>query len=939
MSSFKPILEIEKFGLADTVRADKNRIPGMCSILQNTAPSLSGLGERVRRGYAAYTDVTAPTGTEILKVAPIQNPSQEDVHIFFASNSGKKVYMNPWWKPGGTKQTTNLLINEQIAAFVWAGIEAAFTATITGADALGFSSVADYYKNWMVTNSTLSSSGFVLSNTYSSAAAGTIVLTFYERIGVTGLGWVTGNTLALYRNFHDDSTFSPSYNTTLSDPPVLPTPTDSIIRFSGGQSTTTGNRGIRIDPYLNKTFFPFVSGGVAFTGSYASRRQCNALPKAKIIDVTGGAGSAGLELTDTVLELSLEKDRTYWVAVAAVYDGFQIGELAKYETVSDYFDAATHWTGNFLPYVFGVSQGGFIKIRLKIALADLNKRITGFVIYAAQDVGDTTASGRVSPYFEIEHIPIDSIEGWGNRWTSFGNQTKFYLEYFLGALEWNARGNAYVVDAGYIETPTDTMYAYSDEITLGLRHYLTNLYIASASQIDRQNLWTNPIGGNADLNAGVVQPDIFSNEEEIFVLRAEPTVGTKITGMRSTGIEELLVLKDRGLILGRQFTAPSGNPVFAYQIISPDRGCSTLGQIAVSDDQWIYFAGYDDIHRYRQNVLQNLIEDASSQNDWLHTYRETISKASKESCVVWWLSERVVYFDIGQADGRQYAFYPDHGWRQVKFKEVGGAATQFFKWPTRLQSGMRIITTNDATPEIKKFSDPATNVYYYADGSTSIAYEIDTADFIPSGDLAFDTILNFWTLSRTFDLPTIGTLDIDLWKDGVLLRSYAGQNKANAMLRINSLVSDARIGNSWRLHINSNSSPELLNALGSILTLNKILLYGEIRARGKRANELTTGIIGLEIGDGMSNTVSGVKEVIVNSTDTAFVWDTPFTKIYTSGSEGAGQPQYRFEFETPYVVGSDHSTAETVVIVTKSLTGITLRSSSDNTLVKFDAFE
>ena len=250
---------------------------------------------------------------------------------------------------------------------------------------------------------------------------------------------------------------------------------------------------------------------------------------------------------------------------------------------------------------------------------------------------------------------------------------------------------------------------------------------------------------------------------------------------------------------------------------------------------------------------------------------------------------------------------------------------------------MVVGTTSDATAEFKKFSDPATNMYYYSDGGTAIPYLIDTGDFIPSGDEAMNTALNYFGISRTFDSPSQGTLDVLLYKDGSLLRTYASRPKTSAMLRIASMIGDPRLANSWRLVINSNSDPETLNA-GNVLTMNKIFLYGEHRARGKKATELTTGNTGSVLGDGVSNTIAGKLEITVNSTDTTGTFDIPFTKSYT-GTEGAGIPSYRFEMEPAYVIGSDHSTVETVTIISKSLTQIVLRSSSDLTLVKFRAVE
>lgn len=89
-------------------------------------------------------------------------------------------------------------------------------------------------------------------------------------------------------------------------------------------------------------------------------------------------------------------------------------------------------------------------------------------------------------------------------------------------------------------------------------------------------------------------------------------------------------------------------------------------------------------------------------------------------------------------------------------------------------------------------------------------------------------------------------------------------------------------------------------------------------------------------GSTLIGTVSGIPEVIINSTDTAFVWDIPFTRTYTD-TNGDTVPLYRFDVEFARVVGS--WVDESITIVSKSLTGMTLRSSSDNTVVRFKAEE
>src|SRR3990167_4290660 len=101
---------------------------------------------------------------------------------------------------------------------------------------------ADYHNGWILFNSTRSEYLYV-TDTASS------VLTFNEDIPSD---WVQADSYALYRSFHDDSTFSPSW----TDPIVLKVGNNIVT--SGGQGSTVGYKAIW-SGYVNQTWFPDAS--------------------------------------------------------------------------------------------------------------------------------------------------------------------------------------------------------------------------------------------------------------------------------------------------------------------------------------------------------------------------------------------------------------------------------------------------------------------------------------------------------------------------------------------------------------------------------------------------------------------------------------------------------------------------------------------------------
>ena len=81
-----------------------------------------------------------------------------------------------------------------------------------------------------------------------------------------------------------------------------------------------------------------------------------------------------------------------------------------------------------------------------------------------------------------------------------------------------------------------------------------------------------------------------------------------------------------------------------------------------------------------------------------------------------------------------------------------------------------------------------------------------------------------------------------------------------------------------------------------------------------------------------SGKIGGKTEVLVNSTDTILIFDSPFVGT-TLDMAGTTVPAYKFIIESAYV--DDPHTQEEVIIVSKSLTQITLRSASDATKVSY----
>ena len=957
MDNSDPILAIKKFWLADQ-RPGFSRIPGACLALTNLFPNLTG-EERVRPGYSAYasTDggstpgIDPPTGMEILKVGTIQSPSQNDVHLWFTDDLGTRdVYMNPKWN-NGVKYASNFQVDETVIIPGAISADESFPAAnqlqIANLTTHSFlTAVTGYYNGWMMYDDTLGSGAQVQTYVYNSGG-NTGTFTFVEDVngGSPNLNWVAGNHFTLYHSFHDNMSFHPTYNNNLVNPPTLNSE-NSILRWSGGQGSDANLRGVWCNPLLVRSFFPDVaSRNFSLDTTYAAEREL------KSIDIVNGnfawyIDNVRLPSSTTVLTA----DRTFWVAIAPEYDGFQVGKLKTYETVSTYpTQSGTYYstTHNYVATSIATEPSGRdyhlygLNITVAVSAASLNKRLTGFRVYIAQDVGQQ--STRQSPYLFVKYVSLVQTSN-PTTWsygTSGSLHQVFYTTITIQQSDLDAAGNTYQADSGIVELPTDIMYSYSTEEILENRRLITNAYVTTETLTDRQNIFTNPVQGATS----TIAPDMFSNEEAIYRLRIDPTIGTKINAVVKTGINEFLVIKDRGLLLKRiNLIGSSLIPDLQSTIISYTAGTATINCYALDDEGFVYFPGYSDVFRYRSGQIQALIE-RQDKNDWIDTYKNSITNTFKENSSVFYVPElKAIYFlfgnNISPSSGSynqlQYVFFPMYGWRDIKLGYVAPNAETSFKWTTKLQNGHVLGVTTATTPTVKRLiwkysaiiSDYA---LYYSDDGTAYPAILDTGDFVMANGRYFQ-----WSklqILRNYDSLTTGSVDCAFYLDGSLVKSYTGLDNSANFLEIASISNDKRIGYSTRFIYNTNvSTPEKLNA-GSKLQFEAILLYGDTIP----LEVLTPAQGGTSIVQ-ILGTIAGVREVVITSADTdqTFTFDVPFTDTYV-GQTGL-QPAYRFDIDSAHqlVVGvEDVSTNVTVSIVSKTLTTITLRSSEDNTLVRY----
>ena len=758
-----------------------NRNPGECDVLTNTTPMRVAGAEVTRSGYSSSDDdVTTPTGvtSPIFKSVSTESPTAQEVLFCWGQLSGADaVHMKPYVKVGASTFSDEWVKLNETLAFSGGITIGTTTLTIIGADTKGFSSTANYYKGWSLKNITQTETAYVLSNSYSSAAGGTVVLTVIENIVPTiGLNWDAGNSYALYRWNHHNPTFAATYNF-----PVA-TVREGIFKICGGKGSDVGNKPL-IAGYLKRTFFPGVTNSFTYQGTYVSEREC---PADSTIDLVVSSQ------TKDGSQTGLDTDKTYYVAIGTVYDGFQHGKLRKASGV----------------HISSADQ--VLKMVMKVHAGMLNKRITEYGVYVAQDDGDTTLTGRNSPYFPVKKLSIiDSLQSAYWRFVGDGVGEDVTVQGFMpifgttfpsetcGIIDnvlWSNRDTQTWEDISGYQQDIDTIFSYDIEASVADRQWLGRVYRYTDGKEDLDRVYTNPRSSE-----GQIQPDIFADEPDIFTNRVLWGDSTFLTTLVQSKRGGLLALKNRAIVDIGLSENPDGTLNFIPTVVSTQHGCVSVNG-AVNTEEGLFFAGYKDFFRYDGQTLKPL-----TLSDWFNDYN-AISDANKESAIVWYRSnEFAVYVQMGT---NQFVFFLATGdWRKVSY------AVKMTNFTVKRDGTVLWTGTNG---RLYAFDSSST------DDGTAIIAKFRTGKMDAKNIFNAENI--FGLLDRVFinknQVASSGTLDckIHLTYDGVTTtKTFSGLTKSTNRLLLAMAVDDSKIYDTIDIEYNSNASPE-----NGVVEFNKV---------------------------------------------------------------------------------------------------------------------
>lgn len=463
--------------------------------------------------------------------------------------------------------------------------------TLTGLTLSGASLTAtnagqgnDYYKGWLIWNSTRSQglycTGYVLS---------TKILTVTPQIPS---GWSSGDTIVAYRHFHDNPGYVPFWVR-----PVVKKQGNGIIA-SGGQSTNVGAKLIHSE-YVNKVY-PFTGTPITHQETYVDEAEIKTGNAVSVPNFS--AGTPGADYLD---------QGYYSMAYCLETDDGQRGPLIRVNEVN--------------VSVANTNQVTLASVA-SVSFALLNKRIRYIHWFASRNTA-STATPDWSTYFWYGQS--DFLAATDFSFTETSGATIGYWSVVgsgigtgnsaLSGSKWNGRGGDAVSFLGYTE-PTSTTLS-CDYLEFFDGQLVAAKYYDYAEGLNHNDdIRYSPFGGN-----GAPMYNVLPNIGDVTQSTISSGDPNAITGLKANETY-LFVVKTRGIYY---ILTQSGISNANLQEISKEAGSDAPNALTVTPFGIIFAKSGEDIYIYRggkqESLMQNFLADyraisGTYSNQWVGWY-------------------------------------------------------------------------------------------------------------------------------------------------------------------------------------------------------------------------------------------------------------------------------------------------------------------------------
>ena len=453
--------------------------------------------------YASdYSGDFSVSANDYLFVLDTETPSVQ-THTLQAcrdASANKAILQNPFFPNSSSAESGAVKWGERLSGITISGI-----ASSTSVSFVGGETIANYYKYWILYNSTRSDAVFV---TASSKVTTTTTLTILED-GPDD--WIEGDTIILYRHFHDNLGFAPTYGITGAPTAIQQ---GQAILFSGGRSSNVGCKLIW-SGYISKTFFAGATRTLAFTGTYVTEAE-----------IKSTAGVSPQNATTYVPTIALDENFRWFHAFVIEDEEGQRSQLIK---------AGTNYTA------ISGTQGMSTTVR---CTSQINKRIRKIYHFAGQTTDTSATSLEYEQYFLIGENDL-LASGW--TYTDATTEPGYWSKEFqVSGTEWNARGEDLTSFLGHSEANNTTVSCSLIE-RVNNRTFVADYYDYTAGASLQDSIRYSPVAGN-----GVHQTNVLPDIDDLTQTDVGPGDSAVIRGIKQWE-DKLFIIKDNSCYYIRVF--------------------------------------------------------------------------------------------------------------------------------------------------------------------------------------------------------------------------------------------------------------------------------------------------------------------------------------------------------------------------------------------------
>jgi len=647
----------------------------------------------------------------------------------------------------------------------------------------GYSSITDELNGWVIANVTR---GYEYVTVLDSSTGHITLLEDFPT------DWENGDTINLYRHFHDNATFAPSW----TDPISLKVGNNIVT--SGGQGSTVGYKPIW-SGLVNQTWFPDASRSPSYNQTYASELELKNsqtwLNPQNTTDAGGG---------------SLTADRRFWIGfVWETFDGMRSN---MFHPTTAYIDAVGGGTSK-------------LSCNLFIQFARMDKRARYVHVFMAEtdtSIAAATDIDWVNWFFIETHDMCDAASGF-----AYVNATETDPAYYsktvdLDLPDWNAIDS----ESGDLKTflghtkPNRTTVSFSHGLVSVGRLFVTKYYDFNASLNYNDAINYTTFAGN-----GVSQWAKLMDIDDAVQTTIEAGDPSNVKAL-AVDDGRLVILKDTGSFYIDLTYSPTA---WILRDISRQVGCDAPDSVVTTPFGTIWAHSADGVYLWRGGDPIEISRNwRTSSIDYGGSPITTGFRSLVTTYVAQWQgwydpfyrSYRLMYTADGTDKKTVYEAFLD-----VQDEKLQGLPI-WTKHALTHNVG-HVLLRSDNVPY---FSDDSTKSYSFSgtatdDAGTAIAPYLDTGVYV----LNEENLLKFkrwWLAVKHTGTPT-GTLDIQIEVDTV-------QHEFSAVTKTNTRFASkfpivGRSGTGLRFRFNKNATRALM---GTAYTIHELGFEYEVVKRG-----------------------------------------------------------------------------------------------------------